>query len=49
MPPISTNVFFHQKHIPFGRWAYPRWRRIMNSKMYEGKELYFLGNSGFTL
>ena len=43
--PYFYEYFFMmgQEKIPFGR-RYKRWRREMNKKMLEGKELYYLGN-----
>ena len=44
--PYFYEYFFMmcQQRIPFGRYSYPRWRRAMDAKMRDGKELYFLGN-----
>lgn len=33
-----------QQKIPFGKKKYWKWRKKMNKKMQEGKELYYLGN-----
>lgn len=38
-----------QRRIPFGKYTYPHWRRTMNTKMHEGKEVSFLGNPDLEL
>lgn len=46
--PFFYEYFFSmsQKLIPFGVSTYKQWRREMDEKKREGKELYFLGSSG---
>ena len=32
-----------QQKIPFGETMYPKWRQEMDTKMKNGKEIWFLG------